>query len=68
MTPGKIRITKVGAEPTDIELSAGQVLWIPAETHTGMNTGTAEVKLLVIEFKALKDAPMDKAPDKPTGQ
>lgn len=68
VTPGKIRITKVGAEPTDIELSAGQVLWIPAETHTGMNTGTAEVKLLVIEFKALKDAPMDKAPDKPTGQ
>ena len=72
VVPGKIRISKVGAEPVDIELTAGQVLWVPAETHTGMNAGNTEVKLLVVEFKDLKDAPMDKAKadteSKPSGE
>ena len=64
VTPGKIRIFKAGAEPTDVELVPGQVLWIPAETHYGTNTGDAELKLLVVEFRDLKDAAMDKAEDK----
>ena len=59
VTPGKIRIMKAGAEPADVELAAGQVLWIPAETHHGTNTGTADLKLLVVEFKGLKDAAKD---------
>ncbi|MCI4567277.1 cupin domain-containing protein [Lysobacter sp. CFH 32150] len=64
VTSGKIRIFKANAEPTDVELVPGQVLWIPAETHHGTNTGDAELKLLVVEFRDLKDAAMDKAEDK----
>ena len=64
VTPGKIRIFKAGAEPSDVELTAGQVLWIPAETHYATNTGNADLELLVIEFKALKDAAVDKTMDK----
>lgn len=60
VTPGKIRIFAVGAEPADVELTAGQVLWIPAQTHYGTNTGSADLKLLVVEFKALKGADMEK--------
>ena len=32
-------------------LSAGQVLWIPAETHWAENTGKTKVRLLVNELK-----------------
>ena len=60
----KIRIFKANAEPTDVEVVPGQVLWIPAETHHGTNTGDAELKLLVVEFRDRKDEAMNKAEDK----
>jgi quercetin dioxygenase-like cupin family protein len=53
VTPGKLRIFAVGAEPADVELTAGQVLWIPSQTHHGTNTGSSDLRLLVVEFKAL---------------
>lgn len=60
LTPGKLRIHTVGvAEPANVELSAGQTLWLNAETHHGTNTGDAELRLLVVEFKNLKDADSD---------
>lgn len=60
VTPGSIRIFKAGAEPADVTVTAGQVLWLPAETHYGTNTGEGELKLLVVEFKALQGADMEK--------
>lgn len=60
VTPGSIRIFAVGAEPADVALTAGQVLWIPAQTHYGTNTGSGDLKLLVVEFKALQGADMEK--------
>ena len=64
VTPGKIRIFAVGAEPADVEVTAGQVLWIPAQTHHGTNTGSSDLKLLVVEFKALQGTDMPKEGDK----
>lgn len=57
LTPGKLRIHTVGAaEPADVEVTAGQAMWLNAETHRGTNTGDAELRLLVVEFKQLKRA------------
>jgi len=64
VTPGSIRIFKAGAEPADVAVTAGQVLWLPAETHHGTNTGKGDLKLLVVEFKALKGADMKQEADK----
>lgn len=54
LTAGKVRIFKVGAEPVDLDLTPGQTLWVPAETHYATNIGTAEFKALVVEFRDLK--------------
>jgi len=64
VTPGSIRIFKAGANPADVTVTAGQVLWLPAETHYGTNTGKDDLKLLVVEFKALKGADMTQEADK----
>ena len=50
---GKIRITVVGGEPQEVELTPGASLWTPAETHHAENIGATEVKLLVVEFRDL---------------
>lgn len=68
LAPGKARITAVGGEAADVDFVTGQTLWIPAETHHAENIGDSEVKLLVVEFKALKtnapkkDMPMHDMP------
>lgn len=54
LAPGKARISPVGGEAAEVDFTTGQALWIPAETHHAENIGDTEVKLLVIEFKALK--------------
>jgi quercetin dioxygenase-like cupin family protein len=46
-------LTLRGGESQAAELKAGATLWIPAETHQAENTGSTEVKSLVIEYKAL---------------
>lgn len=55
LRPGKLRITAKGTEGSDADFQAGQVVWVPAETHEAVNTGAVEVKALVIEFKDLKE-------------
>jgi mannose-6-phosphate isomerase-like protein (cupin superfamily) len=45
-------------------VTAGQVLWLPAETHHGTNTGKGDLKLLVVEFKQLQGAAMKPDTDK----
>ena len=30
----------------------GDVMWIPAETHSAVNTGPTEIKILVVELKS----------------
>jgi quercetin dioxygenase-like cupin family protein/ketosteroid isomerase-like protein len=48
---GKLRITPVGGAASDVEFKPGQVIWIPAEAHSGVNIGSTDVRGLVIELK-----------------
>lgn len=57
LSAGKLKIT-AGETVTDADLAVGQVLWIPAETHWAVNTGTTEVKALVTELKEPAPKPM----------
>lgn len=50
LTAGKVRITSADG-PHDVELKPGQVTWIKAESHSAVNVGTTEVRLLVTELK-----------------
>jgi len=50
ISPGKLRITSNGP-PNELELKAGQAVFIPAEEHTAENIGTTEVKLAVVELR-----------------
>ena len=51
LKPGKVRITPQGGKPQEVELKAGDPLWIQAETHSAENLGTSEVKLVIVELK-----------------
>jgi len=62
LTPGKLRIMKDGAEPMEAEVTAGQVLWIAAETHWAENIGETELRIVVTELK--EPAPKKKAAPK----
>ncbi len=36
----------------DREFNAGDVMWIPAQTHVGENIGTTDTEVLLVELKA----------------
>lgn len=48
---GSLKITKADGTVADAEVKAGDVIWIDAETHSAVNTGTSAVRLLVTELK-----------------
>jgi quercetin dioxygenase-like cupin family protein len=48
---GTLKITKSSGEVTEVTPKVGDVVWIPAETHSAVNTGSTPVKLLVVELK-----------------
>lgn len=50
LSPGKLKIT-AGEKVTEADLTVGQLLWIPAETHWAVNAGTTDVRVLVTELK-----------------
>jgi quercetin dioxygenase-like cupin family protein len=50
LTPGEIEITTDG-KPQKMELTAGQAVFIPAQTHAAKNTGKTAFKLVVFELK-----------------
>jgi beta-alanine degradation protein BauB len=46
---GTLKITKSTGEAAEVTPKVGDVLWIPAETHSAVNVGSTPVKLLVVE-------------------
>lgn len=63
LAPGKARIHPAGGEAVEVDFTTGQTVWAAAETHHAENIGDTEVKLLMVEFKALKtNAPMKDMP------
>jgi quercetin dioxygenase-like cupin family protein len=53
---GKLQISHPDGKVLDADLKVGDVLWINAETHWAVNTGTTVVRLLVTELKEPKPA------------
>jgi len=51
VTGGKLTIHHAEGEPTNAEVKPGDVVWMAAESHWAVNTGTTEVRLLVTELK-----------------
>ena len=48
---GKLRLTAAGKDPVEADFKPGMVAWIPAETHSAVNIGNTDVRLLVVELK-----------------
>ena len=53
---GNLQITKADGTVTDAALKVGDIIWINAETHKAVNTGSTVVRLLVTELKEPKPA------------
>ena len=68
LAPGKARIYPTGGEAMEVDFATGQAIWANAETHHAENIGATEVKLLVIEFTALKDPIVPKAKSLPPAE
>ncbi len=48
---GKLELTQEGGEPTAFDLAAGQAVFLPAQAHSAVNTGTTAIKGIVFEIK-----------------
>ncbi|MBI3871742.1 MAG: cytoplasmic protein [candidate division Zixibacteria bacterium] len=48
---GKLQVGTPDGKSQDLDLKAGDVLWLPAQTHKGKNIGTTDVVLIVNELK-----------------
>ncbi len=48
---GKMKFTFPDGKSKDVELKTGEATFIKAETHSGENTGSGELKLVVFELK-----------------
>jgi beta-alanine degradation protein BauB len=53
LSGGQLEISKDEGKNV-ADLTTGQVIWIPAETHWAKNVGSTEIKLLVNELKSTK--------------
>ena len=51
LSPGKMRLSYPDGTSKEVEMKAGDVMWLNAETHAGENIGATEVHLLVVELK-----------------
>jgi quercetin dioxygenase-like cupin family protein len=51
LTDGKLKIMEEGKEPMEADLKTGQVLYLPAQTHSAVNLGQTELKAIVVELK-----------------
>jgi quercetin dioxygenase-like cupin family protein len=48
---GKLKITAGKAKPMEMELAAGQAVFLPAQVHSAQNTGKTQVRAIVVELK-----------------
>jgi len=51
VTAAKFKLTYPDGKSKDVDVKAGEAMWIKAETHAAENTGAAELKLVVFELK-----------------
>ena len=51
---GLLKISKPDGSNVDANLTPGQIVWIPAETHWATNGGKTKIRLIVNELKEPK--------------
>ena len=51
ITDGTLTLSYPDGSFKEASGKAGEAMWIPAESHAAKNTGTTEVKIVVIELK-----------------
>jgi beta-alanine degradation protein BauB len=51
LNDAKLKITMPDGQSTDVDLKAGQAIWMQAGQHTAENTGNVEAHNLVVELK-----------------
>jgi len=51
LADGKIKITTPDGKSMDVDLKAGQAIWMQAGQHAAENLGKAEARNLVVELK-----------------
>ena len=51
LTPAKARFTLPDGQSVDMELQAGETLFLESTEHTIENTGTAEFRVILVELK-----------------
>ncbi|HQY34435.1 MAG TPA: cytoplasmic protein [Actinotalea sp.] len=56
LTAFRRRLSSGGAE-RDVELPAGRATWLPAQQHSGHNTGTTPTRVIFVELKESPAAP-----------
>lgn len=49
---GTVELQPAAGEPVRVELTTGQSLWRPAESHSVRNVGSTHVKVIEVEIKA----------------
>ena len=51
LSTGKAKFTHADGKSIEVEIKSGDVVWVPAESHTSENIGETELKVLVVELK-----------------
>ena len=51
LAPAKFKLTLADGQSFDAELQAGESIFIEAQEHTAENTGTSELRVILVELK-----------------
>ena len=51
LNDGKLKLTPLKGKTQELDLKAGQAIWMDATSHTAENLGKTDVHLLVVELK-----------------
>lgn len=51
LSGGTMSFTGAGGQKNDITAKVGETLWMPEESHSSVNTGNSEVRVLIVELK-----------------
>jgi beta-alanine degradation protein BauB len=63
LTPGKLTLMGQDGAPQEIEVKAGEAMFLAAQAHAAENKTDKEIKLLVVELRAASKSPAPKGKD-----
>src|SRR5688500_9514022 len=63
ISAGKLSITGQDGQTQEIELKAGEAMFLPAQAHSAENKTDKEIKALVVELRGASKAPAPKGKD-----